>query len=95
MLSKQISFLSRRVFSSVSSNINNEFKNAKPFSEIPTMTMWKAIKESIPGGRYHGKSVKDILLLMHKDFGKILRIPALLGRPEVVITYDAEDFEKV
>ena len=95
MLKRQIYSLSRRAYCSASINLGNEIQNAKPFSEIPSLTFFKMVKESLPGGKYYKKSIREITKMFYDEFGDTIRIPAMLGRPEVVVTYNADNFEKV
>lgn len=95
MLSRQVSALSRRLFCSVPSNLGNEFKNAKPFSEVPKVSAWRMIKSVLPGGRYYKKPMSEVIRLMYEDYGVIFKIPPMFGKPSFVITYSAENFEKV
>jgi hypothetical protein len=100
IISKQL-FTSRaphsyRFFtSSTASALDNEFSKAKPFSSIPRPSVFKLIKESLPGGKYYGKPMRDVQKLFNVEYGNILRLPGMFGNPEIVMIFTADDFEKV
>ena len=68
---------------------------AKPFADIPTVSTIKLILRSFPGGKYYQKSIKDINKLFYEEYGKVVKLPAVLGNPEIVMAFTAEDFETV
>jgi len=92
LLIRQVNSLTRRAYST---NISSEIENAKPFSEMPTISFFKMVKESLPGGKYYKKSIKDVMRAFYDEFGEAVRIPAMLGNPEFVMSYNSENFEKV
>ena len=92
LLIRQVNSLTRRAYSA---SIGSEVENVKPFSEMPTITFFKMVKESLPGGKYYNKSIKDVLQAFFDEFGEAVRIPAMLGNPEIVMSYNSENFEKV
>lgn len=92
--SKIYSF-SRRAFCTATINIGNEIRSAKPYSDIPSISAFKMVKENLPGGKYYKKSIKEINQMFYEDYGDVIRIPAILGKPEIVITFNAENFDKV
>ncbi|CAG9797568.1 unnamed protein product [Chironomus riparius] len=94
MLSKQVCALSRRAYCSAV-NLASDIKNARPFSEIPTMSFFKVAKGNLPGGRYYKKSMREMQQLFYEEYGNIMRIPAMLGRPQFIITFNPDDFETV
>jgi hypothetical protein len=50
---------------------------------------------NLPGGRYYKKSVMEMNSLLHEDYGKIIKIPSILGNKGMVLVYTSEEFEKV
>lgn len=94
MLSKQFYSLSRRAYCSAT-NLASDFKNARPFSEIPTMSVLKVSLGNMPGGKYYNKSMREIQQMFHDEFGNIMKIPAMLGKPPFVLTSNPDDFETV
>ncbi|KAL7041073.1 hypothetical protein ACKWTF_000618 [Chironomus riparius] len=95
MLTRQVYSLSRRAYCSASINLGNDIQNTKPYAEMPTLSFFKMVKENLPGGKYYKKSIKEITKMFYDEYGDTIRIPPMLGKPEVVITYNAENFEKV
>lgn len=85
----------RRYFVTSSINLGNEVQKAKPFDQIPVLTAFKLLSNSLPGGKYHNASLRELHELFRKDFGEIFKMPAMLGRPSIVFTYNAKDFETV
>ncbi|XP_070500423.1 cytochrome P450 CYP12A2-like [Chironomus tepperi] len=92
LIIRQVNSLSRRAYSAY---LGSEIENAKPFSEMPTISFLKMVKESIPGGKYYKKSIKEVLQAFNEEFGEAVRIPAMLGNPEVVMSYNSEYFERI
>ena len=91
----------QRVFSaqpSVSENstkFEEEWAAAKPYSEIPTLSKFALTRNFLPGGRYYKISMFEMHKKLHADFGKIVQFPGMLGRKEIVISFDPHDIEKV
>jgi cytochrome P450 family 12 len=94
MLTKQVCSLTRRAYCTAT-NLASDIKNARPFSEIPTMSFFKVAKGNLPGGKYYKKSMREIQQLFYEEYGSIMKIPAMLGRPQFVITFNPDDFETV
>lgn len=46
-------------------------------------------------GKYHGLPIVEMHAAMRNDFGDIIRIPGLLGRTDMLLTYKPCIFEKV
>lgn len=84
-----------RFFSTPSNGLGNEIEKIKPFITIPTISPMKLIQRSLPGGKYYKKSMNEIIKLFNEECGDIVRLPALLGQPEVIMTFKPENFEKV
>ncbi|XP_037044398.1 probable cytochrome P450 12b2, mitochondrial [Bradysia coprophila] len=74
---------------------DDEFDNAKPYSEIPGPTLLQGLRSFLPGGKFHNKEPIDMNTLLNKEYGNILRLPGSFGRKDVIITYDPKDFETV
>lgn len=88
-------FSARRFFVTTSVNFGNDLQKAKPFKDIPNVSAFTLISRSLPGGKYYKISLKDMHISFREEFGDIIRFPAMLGRPSIIFTYHAEDFEKV
>lgn len=46
-------------------------------------------------GQYKISEVGKISFLLHEHFGKIVRLGGLIGRPDLLFVYDADEIEKV
>ncbi|XP_073817035.1 cytochrome P450 CYP12A2-like [Musca autumnalis] len=71
-----------------------EWNQAKPFEEIPTMSSWKFVSNFLPGGKYAQLDSSQLMLAFRQDMGPISRIPSLFGKPTMVVTHNPHDFEK-
>ncbi|KAG5671495.1 hypothetical protein PVAND_001689 [Polypedilum vanderplanki] len=91
MFIRQSLSTTRRLFST---NFANELQEAKPFSQIPKISALKLVMGNLPGGKYYKKSIKDIQDMFYKEYGCIVKMPGLFGQPEMIFTFNADDFEK-
>lgn len=71
--------------------LDPEWETAKPFEEIPM----QSFRDLLPGGVLYGKDLDKIHFYIHKRYGNLVKFPAFLGRKQVVISYDPDDFVKV
>jgi len=94
MLTKQAYSISGRAYCSAS-NLASDIKNARPFSEIPVMSFLKVARGNLPGGKYYKKSMKEMQQLFYEEYGNVMRVPAMLRRPQFVMTFNPDDFETV
>lgn len=46
-------------------------------------------------GKYHKKPLIDMHKLMKEEFGSLVLFPAMFGRPQLAMSYNVEDAEKV
>ncbi|XP_037815904.1 cytochrome P450 CYP12A2-like [Lucilia sericata] len=79
----------------VNSEANKEWQNAKPFHEMPTMSIFSMIKNFLPGGKYANLDTNKMMEALHKDLGNVAYLPGFLGRKGIVITHNLDDFEVV
>ncbi|XP_052864320.1 cytochrome P450 CYP12A2-like [Anopheles cruzii] len=75
--------------------IDSEWESAKPFKSIPTPTLMHMYRGFKEGGRYAGLPVIEFHQRLREDFGDLVRIPGLMGKPDVVLSYKPADYEKV
>lgn len=76
----------------------NKWQNALPYNEIPgpkpipilgnTWRMMPII------GQYTISDVAKISSLLHERYGRIVRFSGLIGRPDLLFIYDADEIEK-
>jgi hypothetical protein len=95
LIKRQYYFASSRFFSSTSINLGTELQKPKPFKAIPKLTTFNAIAGFMPGGQFYGKELQELHSILQNKYGKIVKFPAIFGRPPFVFAYQAEDFEKV
>ncbi|XP_053692836.1 cytochrome P450 CYP12A2-like [Sabethes cyaneus] len=72
-----------------------EWRNAKPYEEIPTPKSFEAMRNFLPGGRYYNVSIPDLHRRIREDYGDLIRLKGSLGRKEVLLTFNPNDFEKL
>jgi hypothetical protein len=46
-------------------------------------------------GQYKISDVAKISFLLHENYGRIVRLGGLIGRPDLLFVYDADEIEKV
>lgn len=77
---------------------SDEFKNAKPGTQIPgpsTIPIFGMMHHFFPGGKYYNVKMNDLHLKLRAEFGDIVRLPGIMGRPDLVVVYDPENFAKL
>lgn len=77
---------------------NNEFHNARPLREIPgpkILPFLGVMHHFLPGGQFHNKSMVEVHNSLRKQHGDLVFLPGSLGRPDLVVTYDPDQFAKL
>lgn len=77
-----------------SNNTEVEWKDAKPFKEIPRPGL-SFIFKMLPGGELHNTSIVKLHRYFHETFGNIAFFKGMFGGPDFLFTYDPNDFAKV
>uniref|UniRef100_A0A182TWT1 Uncharacterized protein n=1 Tax=Anopheles melas TaxID=34690 RepID=A0A182TWT1_9DIPT len=75
--------------------IDPEWSNAKPYKAIPSPKLFAFAKEFKEGGRYYELTGADLFARWRQDYGDLIRIKGMFGRPDIVVTFQPEDFAKV
>ncbi|EAA12388.2 AGAP008022-PA [Anopheles gambiae str. PEST] len=75
--------------------IDPEWSNAKPYKAIPSPKLLAFAKEFKEGGRYYELTGADLFAQWREDYGDLIRIKGIFGRPDIVVTFQPEDFAKV
>lgn len=70
-----------------------EWSAAKSYDTLPKQSL--LAPEFLPGGKLFKSNLDDLQNYLQKKHGPIVRIPGILGRPEMVWLYDPDDFQKV
>ncbi|XP_058463856.1 probable cytochrome P450 301a1, mitochondrial [Malaya genurostris] len=76
-----------------------KLENARPYSEVPGPkplpilgNTWRVFPII---GQYKISDVAMISFLLYEHFGRIVRLGGLIGRPDLLFVYDADEIEKV
>lgn len=72
-----------------------EWERARPLSELPRVGALKLIRKFLPGGAYAKLDFKDLVTSMLKDYGPIFMMPAMMGRPSIIVTHNPDDFSNI
>lgn len=75
--------------------VDPEWANAKPYRSIPTPTVMQLIKGFNKGGRYADLSLPEVYKRWREDFGDLIRVRRWMGRPDIVISFSPEDYQKL
>ncbi|XP_055919790.1 probable cytochrome P450 12b2, mitochondrial [Eupeodes corollae] len=77
------------------SKLDREWLKAKDFSEIPGPSTFKLLSHYLPGGKLHNSNLIDFYKLLRDEYGDISQVKGIMGKPNVVFTYNPADIEKV
>nr|WET52686.1 cytochrome P450 [Phaedon brassicae] len=76
-----------------------EKQRAKPYSEVPGPkaipilgNTWRLMPIV---GQYDISDMARVSLLLYQDYGKIVKLSNLVGRPDLLFLYDADEIEKI
>uniref|UniRef100_A0A182PZ57 Uncharacterized protein n=1 Tax=Anopheles epiroticus TaxID=199890 RepID=A0A182PZ57_9DIPT len=75
--------------------VDPEWSTAKPYKTIPSPKLFALAKEMKEGGRYYGLTGAELFARWREDYGELIRINGMFGRPDIVVTFQPEDFAKV
>uniref|UniRef100_A0A182XZZ7 Uncharacterized protein n=2 Tax=Anopheles stephensi TaxID=30069 RepID=A0A182XZZ7_ANOST len=75
--------------------VDPEWEAAKPYKSIPSPKLFTFAKEFREGGRYYDLTGAELYGRWRDDYGELIRINGMFGRPDIVLTFRPEDFEKV
>uniref|UniRef100_A0A182M3X7 Cytochrome P450 n=1 Tax=Anopheles culicifacies TaxID=139723 RepID=A0A182M3X7_9DIPT len=75
--------------------IDPEWATAKPYECIPGLSVWQLFTGFSKGGRYAGLDLIELHYRLREDFGNLYRVPGVMGRPDVIMSFSPEDFEKI
>lgn len=93
--SKNISLVSTP-FKSLSTQVNVELKDAKPYESIPgPKSAFQFVRMMSPGGRYYKLELSEIVEAFRKDYGTIAKFPGVMGQRPMVMTFLPEEVERV
>lgn len=79
--------------------VEEEFANAKPYSAVPGPkpipilgNTWRLLPVI---GQYQISDIAKMTFILHEMYGKIVTLRGLIGRPDLLFIYDADEVEKV
>ncbi|GAB0093841.1 Probable cytochrome P450 301a1, mitochondrial [Sergentomyia squamirostris] len=77
---------------------SEEWANAKPYDQVPGPrplpllgNTWRLFPYV---GQYKISDIARISYTLHRDYGRIVRFGGLVGRPDLLFVYDADEIEK-
>lgn len=72
----------------------DDYQKAKPFKDIPGPSGLQFIaRAALPWGQYYGKDMAGIFRELQKEYGDVIRLPAMMGRPPMYVIVDANEAE--
>lgn len=76
----------------------DEFKNARPASEIPgpkQLPFLGIMHHFFPGGKFYKVKMTDLHWKIREEYGDLIRLPGGMGRPDLVLTFNPDHFAKL
>nr|XP_017014475.2 probable cytochrome P450 12b2, mitochondrial [Drosophila takahashii] len=73
--------------------IDEKWQQARPYGEMPGPSTLRMISYFMPGGALRNTNLIQMNRRMREMYGDIYCIPGMMGKPNVVFTYNPEDFE--
>ncbi|XP_011185299.2 probable cytochrome P450 12e1, mitochondrial [Zeugodacus cucurbitae] len=70
----------------------SNWKNARPYSELPGPSKYKIIRGFLPGGAFYKKTFIEGITEMTQEYGDVYRFPAMFGKPEMVMDLNPNDY---
>ena len=70
-----------------------KYEDAKPVSQIPTLTKLQIMRAFMPGGFLHNASFADLNTRINKKYGNIFLMPGMFGKEDIALIFDPVDFE--
>ncbi|KAH8320006.1 hypothetical protein KR074_011040, partial [Drosophila pseudoananassae] len=73
--------------------VDEKWQQAKLYKDMPGPSSWRMISYFMPGGALYNTNLIQMNRRMREMYGDIYSMPGLMGRANVVFTYNPEDFE--
>lgn len=86
------------VTSSLDHDRDEELRNARSISEMPgpkSIPLIGVMHHFFPGGRFHNVKMIDLQFKLREEYGDIILLPGMFGRPNLVTIYDPDLFAKL
>lgn len=74
---------------------DEEWIKAKPYDSLPGPTRLNFFLDVLPGGKYHKTNMMEMNRQLRSTYGDIYRLKGMLGKSDIVFTYNPKDFEMV
>ncbi|XP_037714155.1 probable cytochrome P450 12b2, mitochondrial [Drosophila subpulchrella] len=72
---------------------DEKWQQAKPYGEMPGPSTMRMLSYFMPGGVLRNTNLIQMNRRMREMYGDIYRVPGMMGKPNVVFTYNPDDFE--
>ncbi|SPP73511.1 probable cytochrome P450 12b2, mitochondrial [Drosophila guanche] len=72
---------------------DERWQQARPYGELPGPNGFRMLSYFLPGGKLHNTNLIQMNRRLREMYGDIYRLPGLMGKADVVFTYNPEDFE--
>nr|O44220.1 RecName: Full=Cytochrome P450 12b1, mitochondrial; AltName: Full=CYPXIIB1; Flags: Precursor [Drosophila acanthoptera]AAB88725.1 cytochrome P450 [Drosophila acanthoptera] len=72
---------------------DDEWLQAKPYEKVPGPGTWQVLSYFLPGGKQYNTNLIQMNRRMREWYGDIYRFPGLMGKQDVIFTYNPNDFE--
>ncbi|XP_054259703.1 probable cytochrome P450 49a1 [Macrosteles quadrilineatus] len=80
-------------------SLTDEFTSARPYEEMPGPAPLPLLGNNwrfMPFiGNYSIEHIDQVCQQLHRQYGRIVKLAGLLGRPDMVFLFDADDIERV
>ncbi|EDW61474.1 cytochrome P450 12b1, mitochondrial [Drosophila virilis] len=72
---------------------DEEWLQAKPYAAVPGPGTCRVLSYFLPGGKLYNTNLIQMNRRMREWYGDIYRFPGMLGKKDVIFTYNPKDFE--
>ncbi|XP_034476623.1 cytochrome P450 12b1, mitochondrial [Drosophila innubila] len=72
---------------------DEDWLNAKSYKEVPGPSTLRVLSYFLPGGKLYNMNLIQMNRRMRELYGDIYRFPGLMGKSDVIFTYNPLDFE--
>lgn len=72
-----------------------EWKDGKPFKQLPGPTRWQILWGFRKGGEFAKMDMQELMLMFRQRYGNTFFMPGLFGMPSNVVTFNVDNFEKI
>ncbi|KAH8371907.1 hypothetical protein KR093_009269 [Drosophila rubida] len=74
--------------------IKSEWQTAKSFTDLPGPSRWQVLRGFLKGGQYTNLDMRELMLLLRKQYGDTFLMPGFFGMADNVVTFNVENFER-